>query len=782
MSPGRLEALLREHPEQAYQQALQIVQSESCSLQRVSNFLLHPFTNLTESASERLAFVSQVLQSLRANHQELLANQLQSQLESAQGFEELLSTVGQGTFIFARNHQERIGFVIGLGSHVAGSLAYYLSTRVGLGGAASGLASGIVNALFQSGMNVLVQEYLFDQHQGRRERAAELGQSVMDALLCSAAAMAFEHGEQNGFGQGSLLWSALKFSVDVGVEFCSGKLGLVKYVAGVEREAWGHVGWGMLANAAGEGLGDAGNHYITSHVTHRIDAATQRYQERAALLESERAEYPLNIQTGLRAGGGSGTGKITPNNPPVHPPTRLPRQKLQLFVAAMITATRADAIPGREVHLQNRMEHILSQEGFTGLLCDLESRQLPLESIDLLKKIFQTDDANRGAVEAICNGFDADSKKVTVKAQDGEMKIEDEGRGMSLYEMCTSLLIPGFSKNKLNTFIGRFGVGFYTLLQYLRTEEDHVRVTSTQDGKTHELLLTLKEGEYHVSLQKLKPKKKNGTQICVKSNAVQEQAIQTEIRQYLRYFRKSLDLIYNREKINNCVMELVFGPLSPTLPLQGGGSSQSPLPLGERVRVRGQTYTVFQNPQGTPGKVVIMAGDVVVEEFTSPVIPAQIGISTPELGTETILQLPLSTKMDQPRRGVGASPELYAFIKNFTQSPHCNIQLLNALVPLAIEMDTRSPQLSYLELLRTRMQALFLENSKLKFYSRSSTYNESDLILFASDSSSLPRGERPTEGRERVISDDTLTHFLHPALWVELYANRLRKPKGVVYA
>ncbi|MBF0215357.1 MAG: ATP-binding protein, partial [Candidatus Omnitrophica bacterium] len=97
---------------------------------------------------------------------------------------------------------------------------------------------------------------------------------------------------------------------------------------------------------------------------------------------------------------------------------------------------------------------------------------------------------NRPIVEIIANSIDAYSAGTVPSARDVDVRLDsqgfevvDRGKGMSLYQVITDLMIPSRSSKRTpgESTIGRFGVGFYSVLNYLKTEDDRL-VVETSNG------------------------------------------------------------------------------------------------------------------------------------------------------------------------------------------------------------------------------------------------------------------------------------------------------------
>ncbi|MBF0491301.1 MAG: hypothetical protein HQM15_00780 [Deltaproteobacteria bacterium] len=320
-----LQRLLQERPQDALRLAQRLLREEGQGKQLSFRYLQQMFgesfesyrndqfalnqENRFEQSQSRMALLGELLNRLK-DHPVYgrEASALLAEYERISGFNELESTFRSGTGILGRNSFERMGAFISLGSSVAGSLGGLASAYFGMrGNLGMSIASGVANALFQSGLQLLHQ-YGEGSDLGNRQIAGELGEAAAAAVACSF--VAYGAGRLEGMGlvtrESSLLirgaWGLSKFWLDVGAEYLCNGWSPVKRLLGLEPQGFAStsqgLAYGLVANALGEILGDAAGHLahpVTHHIEHRTEALVNRALASDPLLrEYLRSQNPAN--------------------------------------------------------------------------------------------------------------------------------------------------------------------------------------------------------------------------------------------------------------------------------------------------------------------------------------------------------------------------------------------------------------------------------------------------------------------------------------------------------
>jgi hypothetical protein len=187
----------------------------------------------------------------------------------------------------------------------------------------------------------------------------------------------------------------------------------------------------------------------------------------------------------------------------------------------------------------------------------------------------QSPEKYRSIIELVSNAIDA---SVTAKSSDLNIKVNlgrngytviDDGIGMTPEVILAKLLIPTVSGKSGDTTIGRFGVGFYTALSHLKTNEDFVRVT-TNAG----------EQAYQITFQK---RAERSDRICVniqaldnvaKGTKIEVQVTDFEDEKVRKYLEESLKFNTNADiSINHGDREYTVNNLSELKRINIGATS-----------------------------------------------------------------------------------------------------------------------------------------------------------------------------------------------------------------
>ncbi len=196
-----------------------------------------------------------------------------------------------------------------------------------------------------------------------------------------------------------------------------------------------------------------------------------------------------------------------------------------------------------------------------------EVRPESAESNTYLTKILreevqkQFSEKYRPLVELILNGVDARPRDhrgayvVQVKISDNIFEVSDNGKGMSLSKILDTLIVPFNSDKDALADIGRFGVGFFSDLQYCLQRPGKAKVTvRTGDSKSSYELKVYARGErvedLQCSLGKIRSTTK-GTYVSVSGIPFKEQEISWYLSSYLQFFdpRRAI-IVVNGKPIN----------------------------------------------------------------------------------------------------------------------------------------------------------------------------------------------------------------------------------------
>ncbi len=152
----------------------------------------------------------------------------------------------------------------------------------------------------------------------------------------------------------------------------------------------------------------------------------------------------------------------------------------------------------------------------------------------------QSPEKNRSVVELVSNAIDfseADGQ-VEVEITEGGYVVTDHGQGMSQQQLIEQLCIPFLSgyRENTNSPIGKFGMGFFTVLRHLEKEGDVV-IVQTGQGETGSFLeFTIQNGEIMVRLG-TQNEHTQGTSVFVYSANFQDEDAQYYLHEQLKYKR-----------------------------------------------------------------------------------------------------------------------------------------------------------------------------------------------------------------------------------------------------
>ncbi len=277
----------------------------------------------------------------------------------------------------------------------------------------------------------------------------------------------------------------------------------------------------------------------------------------------------------------------------------------------------------------------------------------------------QSAEANRSIIELTCNAIDAnegESRQVDVTVSETGYSVRDHGSGMNPYVILEKLMIPKVSGKTGKETIGRFGVGFYTVLSHLKRKNDFVRV-ETHDGQTGHIIefkIHERTGDIFVHTEKNDELQK-GTNVVVQAEDFDGGDAEKLCRELLEHNDRG-DIIMNGERINK----------------QEGFEN-----------IRGeQTGIKYSTEIGDKSKVSIMVNGVVIET---------INISGANVCHEVAIDFPLNCSLPESRSELSVDPVAIASVKEIIETvlksqieESRKIAICNALYPVLEKLQARS--------------------------------------------------------------------------------------------
>lgn len=233
----------------------------------------------------------------------------------------------------------------------------------------------------------------------------------------------------------------------------------------------------------------------------------------------------------------------------------------------------------------------------------------------ILKEVItkQFSQPDRPVVEIILNAVDAgpggdEPSTVHVRAKYNRVEVLDHGKSMDLKEILSVLILPfGTEKNKdpSRTYIGRFGIGFFSALNYCvqNPQKGTVIVRTNMNRQAYELRFHATGNDtatLRLQLQKRRPKGGSGTSVTIRKYFDKSQ-LEYYVRAEVRSIPPPLAQIYfNGRRLNESM---------------GDWRSASTRLTDDAGREFVQTVSVEQILES---KIVLTSMGVRVKEFNVP--------------------------------------------------------------------------------------------------------------------------------------------------------------------
>jgi hypothetical protein len=155
----------------------------------------------------------------------------------------------------------------------------------------------------------------------------------------------------------------------------------------------------------------------------------------------------------------------------------------------------------------------------------------------------------RPLVELVLNAIDASREPgatIDVRLGDGHVVVEDVGLGMDLHAIVSRLLVPFSTDKRAPADLGRFGVGFFSVLGLgLAEPRSFALGVTTGDGREGFALRVVAEGgsaaDLHVRVRRVAPRR--GTRISVRSELCAPDAVRAYLVDALHFFPSARALV-----------------------------------------------------------------------------------------------------------------------------------------------------------------------------------------------------------------------------------------------
>lgn len=303
--------------------------------------------------------------------------------------------------------------------------------------------------------------------------------------------------------------------------------------------------------------------------------------------------------------------------------------------------------------------------------------QFPSKDRPLVEIVLNAiDTQNRQKEKAVLPGEEGLINNVNVELSDNGFKVTDQGEGMNLETILFKLLSPKITGNEeAEKSVGRFGVGFFSLLGYIKEKGDALIVNTSDGQEAYQVHISRywgeeesQKGRFGIIIKKLDESTQEqmgqGTEVELRAKSFDKEAAKDTLVHTLQYKRDT------NITINDIGHEEI------TI----GAENQ---------------YDVYENYDGsamiyTPkreklAKTVLTVGDVVIEEFS---------IDGDE---DIILDFPLKAELPKSRNKItvneivtsGLSKMINSIFEQQGKSPQEISNIINQIYPILTQLQER---------------------------------------------------------------------------------------------
>lgn len=484
--------------------------------------------------------------------------------------------------------------------------------------------------------------------------------------------------------------------------------------------------------------------------------------------------------------GAAAPSEIKRADSAIEPPTKMASSQwfvLEDLVGTISALMRVASEGGLDIRA--RYADFLSGGDAGGLIREIRVLHKGALHEDVHEAIFQSPDPGRAVVELVSNGIDWSEagQQVDVLARDGVFEVADRGRGMDLLTIFERLLVPKLTAGTAaGARIGRFGIGFYTVLRHLVSAEctnpaDYRRylvkgalveiLTCAASGEAHRIQFAVDGGRILVAVRRTEGVQENGTRIRVSSPKVKAASVIGSVASKFRYGRGPVGVFVNGQRIN------------------------APVP-GEREALLSSGIAVRWMPDSKASEAVILCGDPLVERHAGGAGAARGSL---------VIELPRATRLSIIREGIevnGRASEWFQELVGLADRDDIfggvadRLSFLNLAASLAAGLEREGRNLSEVSLIDavrakvshvTRGKRIYPDEPGL---ARALARDAGDAHIVAAaayPSEAYQSFESPGEYRSGWMEDDaglkkTVRVFISPDLKDDVYVDR---KNGVVW-
>ncbi|HVE14701.1 MAG TPA: hypothetical protein VNI01_14995, partial [Elusimicrobiota bacterium] len=367
------------------------------------------------------------------------------------------------------------------------------------------------------------------------------------------------------------------------------------------------------------------------------------------------ADKPAGPEDGVALPGGAAPSPAAPGLAPES--RRLPLADLVSFLVASKESDREDL--ARAIRDGEPVRAILARapgraDYWRDLIQDFAQSQFSDQSRPIVELVTNSIDASRGDFP----------KEVDVRVSPAATEVSDRGKGMDLRTVLEKLLIPLISGKEGEPTTGRFGVGFFSILQYLKGPESRIEVSTSDGREAYRIVLALDGREPTIAFERLPDASSRGTTVSIR-HPLDEAHTGEVLVDALGFNTQSLVRL-NGRAINAQAVAAAGAQGSPLLQLAGEGIKLLHGPEGDgRARLSVNGVTIFSEAlegKNVPGTFIL---DMAVD--------TQLSVSRNMILVDSYAR-------DQVRRAVdlaAAQPEPFP--------------LVNALTPLIAALQAHNP-------------------------------------------------------------------------------------------
>lgn len=288
----------------------------------------------------------------------------------------------------------------------------------------------------------------------------------------------------------------------------------------------------------------------------------------------------------------------------------------------------------------------------------------------------QSSSQNRSIIEITSNAIDFSQRdsRVEVTTDKNGYSVRDYGKGMTPKELIEELSIPFISgaRDRSTASIGKFGMGFMTILNHLQKDGDKVVVETGRNGQGYRLEFVMQNGQMFV-IPSSQDRVTQGTEISLYCEDFDEDKNISDLIEHTE-FKRGATVVLNNEKI-----ERPAGVVT----IEANGAKQK-----ESIAVSVATKEVTDTSEEDCELVIAVNGIKISGQKVK-------GINLPKL---VAIDLPYSTIITESRDVVVYDQSTQENCRRIVQeiedsrslSPEQKIQLLNAITEIIYTMEQSS--------------------------------------------------------------------------------------------